>query len=243
VSGRSKSGGRTTGHAMCITGFRVKSGEATRMSGRMFDVPDESAAYVYVHDDNLGPNVRCEIGEERGFVRLRPEARARASLSEFPDPLRGYGHFIPNSLLVAVPGSLRTSPDALHRAGAGVADAFAAIALGPDKVSNGVTLNTLFIGIRPYLCDELARLLQTPSLLARARLGLTERVPPLSLHLGLVRLGDGPRPLVDILYDTTDRDRALRPCAHIVFDPRAGRIVRSLEQKSLVLGVRIDVSG
>ncbi len=42
----------------------------------------------------------------------------------------------------------------------------------------------------------------------------------MSLHVGLVRVSLGIRPLVDILFDTSDSDRHLRPSAHVVFDER-----------------------
>ncbi len=83
----------------------------------------------------------------------------------------------------------------------------------------GLTLSTRFIKLAGYLTNELANTLGTNSkLLGQVRLALTERVPPMSLHIGVVRIGlDDSTPLVDILYDTTDSDRNHPVYAHIVY--------------------------
>ena len=53
--------------------------------------------------------------------------------------------------------------------------------------------------------------------LANARLALWEKVSPMSLHIGLVRVSLGTEPMMDILFDTSDSDRHLRPTAYVAF--------------------------
>ncbi len=57
-----------------------------------------------------------------------------------------------------------------------------------------------------------------PQLMAQVRLDLTEKVAPMSLHVGLLRVGwkDGSR-LLDILYDTTDSDGNMGVFASICY--------------------------
>jgi hypothetical protein len=39
----------------------------------------------------------------------------------------------------------------------------------------------------------------------------------MSLHIGLVRVSLGTEPMMDILFDTSDSDRHLRPTAYLAF--------------------------
>ena len=70
-----------------------------------------------------------------------------------------------------------------------------------------------------YLTTELSKLLgASPNILMRVRLGLVEKVRPMSLYLGVLRIGDeNSTPLMDILYDTTDSDRNHPVFAHIAY--------------------------
>lgn len=49
------------------------------------------------------------------------------------------------------------------------------------------------------------------------RLTLANPVRPMSLHLGVVRIGIGGTPLFDVLFDTTDSEPATDAFAHIAF--------------------------
>jgi hypothetical protein len=76
-----------------------------------------------------------------------------------------------------------------------------------------------FIRLRRYVDEELASVLRArpPTALSRARLALWEKVAPLSLHVGLVRVSLGTEPMIDILFDTSDNNRHLRPTAYVAF--------------------------
>jgi hypothetical protein len=47
--------------------------------------------------------------------------------------------------------------------------------------------------------------------------------PPMSLRVGGVRVSLGTEPMVDILFDTSDSDRHLKPTAYVAFTQRLPR--------------------
>ena len=62
----------------------------------------------------------------------------------------------------------------------------------------------------------------------------------MSLHVGLVRIGWGSTPLIDVLYDTTDSDRHLPSFGHISYNPLFAELVKLLcENDYLDLGLGI----
>jgi hypothetical protein len=103
-------------------------------------------------------------------------------------------------------------------------------------------VSSRFIGLREYMRDELPRLLAGNSAaLSRVRMALAESVPPMSLHLGLVRIGLDAQPLTDILYDTTDSDLGLRAFAHIAFVSGIAEFVSAAATSGrMAVGVAVD---
>jgi hypothetical protein len=63
---------------------------------------------------------------------------------------------------------------------------------------------------------------------------LCEKVEPMSLHVGLVRIASGSIPLVDILYDPTDRDRHLSPFCHLMFINELEPILATLSSARMI---------
>lgn len=220
-------------HAICAVGFRSCAQSATPPLS--VNLEDAATDYLYIHDDNLGPNVRFRIheqcirasngallmdknGDPVTGVYLQPE-----SPSPHPScPTQGYPEFQPQQMVVAVHNNLRTSPDTLHDKGMQQAQAIGYLLqtlLGRSGARNtGVSLSTRFIRLADYLGDELSRVLGNNSTaLSNARLALCERVSPMSLHIGVVRIGMAGAPLADILYDTTDSDRNHPVYAHVAY--------------------------
>ena len=50
----------------------------------------------------------------------------------------------------------------------------------------------------------------------------------MSLHVGVVRVGDGPLPLLDVLFDTTDSDTYLPVFAYVVFVPTLAQMLSAM---------------
>lgn len=237
------------GHAVCVAGFRpapvpdVDAGEVALADGAL--------AALYVHDDNLGPNARFVIGvepDETVVLRPRSPPPRRGDLPTV-DPTGAYHEFIPTELVVAVHAELRTAPVALQRAAVPCARWIAA-AVGHALVEQGVAapaglvVSTRFIRLHVYVEHELASVLRDRprAVLAEARLAVWERVPPMSLHVGLVRIGMGGAPLVDLLFDTSDNDRHLTPTAHVVFHPKVSSLLQhwcAASGETLALGLRV----
>ena len=212
-------------HTVCIVGFR--SSEVPKVKDGEYVLADENIEIVYVHDDNLGPNARFRIELTAGAVSLVPES---------PVPLRGkwpsdnptktYHDIVPTEIVVAVHQELRTDPLELQRAAVNYA-AWLPSALDHEakqqgvKGATGMVVGSRFIRLRHYVEQELSSALRArpASVLTRARLAIWEKVAPMSLHIGLVRVSLGTEPMMDILFDTSDSDRHLRPTAYVAFQP------------------------
>ena len=192
-------------HVVCATGFR--SSAASAIPPETIAFQDRETSHIYIHDDNLGPNVRFKVIEENGVLALETNPPTTAGPSS---PTVPYPKFVPTHLIAAVHDDLRMSPDFLHREGIQRASlilyAINALLTHLKQPRIGVTLSTRFMRTRDFVGDELGRLLEAnPRLLGRVRLALREQVPPMSPHLGVVRVAVGDSmPLLDILYDTTD---------------------------------------
>lgn len=97
------------------------------------------------------------------------------------------------------------------------------------------------LGIQPDSSAELNSLLCTfPNLLSQARLELSEKVAPMSLHIGLIRVAVGNSPILDILCDTSDAK--LRVYATLVFGGVFSRVLQKLaDECDYSFGVQISL--
>ena len=165
----------------------------------------------------------------RGFVVIRPipvrlKPSAPAPLASrpgrFADPTKTYPEFIPEYIVAGVHEGLRTLTDKLHAAALELTNKLREEVNRARRGNKlGLTLSTRFRKLSDYLGDELGNTLKTrPASLRRTRLQLCEKVPPMSLHVGVARIGWGPIPLVNILYDTTDAESNLRAFCHVLYE-------------------------
>ena len=190
-------------HAVCTVGFRDRFDPMA--FSKTITLEDSLSEVLYIHDDNIGPNARFkiitqEIKKGVYYLVLHLEAPEYSQFTETDNY-----QIIPDTLVVATHNELRASPDQLYNTGLlNVANPFYQIFKDTlIQLSFGVR----FIKLKDYIHNELGRLLQgNPENLSRIRLHLWERVRPMSLHLGLVRIGlaKSSIPLLDVLYDTTD---------------------------------------
>jgi hypothetical protein len=235
--------GSNVGHAVSAVGFR-ESVAPTAPPGKTA-YQDEGTPYIYVHDDNIGPNVRVKVDTAGtdNHVTLSPSAPPFPSGDPgLPDATAGYPAFTPYMLLAAVPDTLRISAGVLHVACAKIVELGAKAANIP--LPNGFTLSTRFMKIADYMGGELARLLSThPTALSAVRTALTERVPPMSLHVGVARIGEGPQPLFDFLFDTSESDRNMRVFCHLCFVPGGLPLVTVLGAAGIDVGEPIAAHG
>jgi len=221
-------------HAVCAVGFR-ESGAVQPPGGQVL-LQDAGVQNLYVHDDNLGPSVKFEIIQDPvgNYVRLKTAPPPpRHNLAGLPaDPTSGYPNFIPAQLVAAVHEDLRMSPDRLHDQAIQTASAICAAYNGLVQGQQlGLTVSTRFIKLHEYLGPELGRMLGgSPKILSKVRLTLAEKVDPMSLHLGVSRIGWGATPLVDVLHDTTDSDTNLYAFCHLQFDPNIGQLTDALSR-------------
>ncbi len=235
-----------SGHAMCVVGFRSTAPKRTKP--REISFHESNIEHMYVHDDNIGPSVRFKIDEFRvaGLLRqkrvaiIRLDAPPRTIKNKVPPAqLSDYPSFCPTQLVVAAHNDLRTSPDRMHDVGMTAATYLGYGLMGLAKNSKtrgfGTTMSTRFIKLAKYVGPELAKTLESKrKRLSRVRLALWETVPPMSLHIGVVRLGlDDATPLVDILYDTTDSDRNHSAFAYVAYQSWVKILIELLAKNGL----------
>ncbi|HET7506348.1 MAG TPA: hypothetical protein VFK02_35255 [Kofleriaceae bacterium] len=60
----------------------------------------------------------------------------------------------------------------------------------------------------------------------------------MSLHIGLVRVSLGTEPMMDILFDTSDSDRHLRPTAYVAFQRQVPWLLKRWNE---LLGEDLDL--
>lgn len=202
-------------HAVCAVGFRQASSAPPSAGALEFE--DAATEHVYIHDDNLGPAARFHIETDaQGAVLLRatpPPARHKLTL---PDPTASHPVFRPSALLAAVHDDVRLSPDVLHARALRLGTALTASTGG----KLGLTASARFTRLARYVQRELEAVLPAnPTVLGRTRLALWEMVPPMSMHIGVVRFGIGPAPLLDVLFDTTDSEPNMRAFCHVAYNP------------------------
>ncbi len=278
---------RNIGHAICVVGFRSSAPLVADLISP--GMADSNIEHLYIHDDNLGPNVRFEINsiplidksstglgeapeenqeeshekadkETEGTVENESSEHAdqeaeksRQKLIEYvvlsvsdpypttdpkanPSPTSDYEQFVPTQLIVAAHNNIRTSPDTLHKAGLIKASYLSAvIRIVRDKTAikvNGLIVSSRFIKLSAYLGDELEeRLHANRKVLSRVRLSLSEKVGPMSLHIGVIRISlDDSTPLIDIIYDTTDSDRNHPLYCHVAYSKEVPKFFSSIQE-------------
>ena len=219
------------GHAICAVGFRENP--LHPLEKGMVLPYDESIQHLYIHDDNIGPSVRFGIfsDNQSNIAYIKPD-RPRSVTGT--DPIDRYGHFIPHAILAAVNPELRTDPDELYITGFKIARS-ASLVLSKTLFPTGLNFSTRFIKKRDYLKNELNKLLGGQiDLLAKTRLRLVEEARPMSKHIVLVRIGSGPHPIFDILFDTSDS--YLKAFATVSYWPNCDELV-----KIVSISLRIDL--
>lgn len=252
--------GHTSGddHAVCASGYRAAP--LNKSSATEVQLLDSQFNHIYLHDDNIGPNVRFGIktrnhnGTDKSgnafdfdYVCLEPDA-PDTNGADRPDLSDHY--LIPHFLVVAAHRDIRLSPNRLHSMGHTLARnvmlARTAAKSSENLSDENVVLGTQYTKLSTYLGTELSRTLgHAPKRLRRARIELIERVPPMSLHIGVVRLAlTDQNYLCDVLYDTTDTDQNLPVFATIVYGEKiVFEMIKSVEDRLVTkLGVLIDAT-
>ncbi|UCV18639.1 hypothetical protein [Ferribacterium limneticum] len=235
-------------HAICTVGFRSSGNPPIDHDST--EVQDSWISHIYVHDDNVGPNVRLKItqGSEGEAVLTMDAPTASTARTGLSLPAISYADFVPSRMVVGVHVDLRTSAETLYSTALQTADWLrkAVNALTPEGVHpTGNTVSARFVRLSEYLNIELQKTLgATPDILSRVRLALVEQVRPMSLHIGLIRIGDAnSAPIMDVLYDTTDSDLNHPVFANIAYSAvaRFGHsfLMEALPRK-FPLGVQID---
>lgn len=227
----------TNGHMICAAGFR----DSTRyeINPGEFAIFDEAVDVLYIHDDNIGPNVRCRILEDiqsrAAILVTDPPAYVKNGKKAPKEQVQ----FLPETIVVAVHEELRISSDDFFIEGLNKTDIIsktlnAAYTQAKQPLPK-LLFSTQFLDIRSYLGAELARHYgKDNAILSKVELELAEKIPPMSLHIGLLRIAiedDGISLLMDVIYDTTDSDRNRPVFAHIIYDSTLSSILSTADPK------------
>ena len=196
------------GHAVCAVGFRDFSQPPLKEKSISFQ--DEAVSIIYLHDDNFGPNMRFKIdsapvtGYPENICMLVWEPPSYVELNYSPDQTI---KFIPSSLVVATHQELRLSTDRFYSEGWQKTDILHSELiprLEDPSTKLPLSFSCRFVQLKNYLSDELTDQILDKDQLATVRLELQEHVPPMSLHIGVLRIVYRDLPLLDIIYDTTE---------------------------------------
>lgn len=219
-------------HAVCATGFRSKHPNATTGSALLEDLDSQ---HIYLHDDNLGPNARFKIEKrEQGTSEVISLAYDPPKLPQSATTAPEYYPFIPDAFVVAVPNDLRLCPIRLRDTGRQIAEELAEIL--PKMMQDEehcITVSSRFIGVREYLNKILPDLLadNKSEQLAEARFELSEKIRPMSLHLGVVRISNCGTPMVDVIFDTTETEPQFSCLACVLFQRQLARIWEMIREQ------------
>lgn len=210
-------------HAICCMGFREQE-QQDKEAGTCSTMDDETRIF-YIHDDNIGPNVRCCLEEIEGLAVLRTEEPAYidGDQAQPQTPII----FRPSMMIIAVHEEIRMGADPLVAQAKAVAQAISKTlneAYGKAGLElPAISYNAQFLDVRKFYSEYLARVVSNNSaLLGKIRTALGRDSQPLCLHIGLVSIGivgDGPLRIMDIIYDTTDSSINCPVVAHIIYDP------------------------
>ena len=214
------------GHVVCMTGFR--DSPVPPPPNTPVAVMDEKVDCFYLHDDNYGPNIRFKVcsapksvsgGKSLCQIKSEPPSYVGSS-GAFPLPIE----FIPSSAIVATHQELRLSASRFYAEGYEVTRAFHSALNHFLKQVNlstvGLSFGCRFMLLKTYLATELGNQISNKNTLSAVRLSLQEKVPPMSLHIGILRIaGFSGSPLLDIIYDTTEATPVRGPYCHIAFEP------------------------
>lgn len=185
-------------HTICLVGFR----ESVTLPAAD-DYPshfDENIEFLYVHDDNLGPNVRFKIHGNTDDLCIKPSA---PTAKDKPSLFNRFEKFIPIEVITAVNNDLRVSPVNLYNKGFTMADKFLEVWRN-EGGSGSITFGVQYIKLTDFYSKELAKLLgKKKARLAKTRWSLLEEVSPMSKYVGLIRVGLNGVTIFDMLCDTS----------------------------------------
>lgn len=249
--------GVPVGHAVCAVGFREVSLAGKAQSNQVC-IQDEDVEYIYIHDDNIGPNVRFKI-ESREYTAADQSTQQRCVLvMETPDYLLANGEasldntvLIPHTVIGAVHRDLKITTDSFFRHGIELTtsiksalDSYLENVGLADSVAS-LVFSTRFIMLKDYLSFELSRQFkEQPEILSRIRMNLQETVPPMSLHLAVLRIAlPDASVLIDILFDTTDTDKNRSVFCHLIYDEIIGNFLNILDPDIRLKRLGVAVSG
>ena len=203
------------GHAICAVGFRESPPQDNMAVGKVY-LQDDQTKVIYIHDDNIGPNVRFKIDSEE--YKLPDGQSGQRCILRMEAPPRFNGHtepdldnteFIPSAVITAVHDELKISSDLFFQNGiqltSQLANAINKLLEESNIEKTALVFSTRFFMLKDFLQTELARQLSNqPQLLSDVRMQLQEKVPPMSLHLAILRIALPDASIIlDILYYTT----------------------------------------
>ena len=243
--------GSDSQHAMCLVGVREPTLEP--VSPGEFSLQDRALEHLYLHDDNIGPQVRFELEEnEEGVAVLRPsQPRPLRDDSHYPELDLDPYEFKPTEMLVAVHQDVRLPFDDLHKLLLKVGDLLStALNDAFGGLPAGLAGSLQVMRVANYVGEGLGAAIGGDSdALRETRLGVWEKLPPMSLHIGVLRIGltdveGGSTQILDLLVDTTELAHNEPVFGYVSYHPRMSRVVRSLEAVDNVevdFGIGIEI--
>lgn len=234
------------GHAVAITGYKLGvdiEPDEKLISSRM--------EYIYVNDDNMGPNVRFVIESFSGEIRPKINGDPKrvediVALRRFPPCLEDetayeelnkneplYEYLIPEVVVAAVPHNIRTRPMSMLERGYTLLEAISIDAETDETLKQHVfVFATKFMKVSDYFDSGIASIGLPPDKVSKIRQGLINDFPPMSLYIGVVRLSAVLQdqnidvPVADVIYDTSENDSFFDYCGFVGYSPKVHSVLR-----------------
>ncbi|MGZ3724554.1 MAG: hypothetical protein ACXWQQ_02100 [Pseudobdellovibrio sp.] len=233
-------------HAICLTGFREPSPPTG--TGDQALLKSRDIKTIYIHDDNLGPNVRFNVNTETAggmcskysFITIKAEAppNGKYNGSDITDPTVSYPKFTPTRMRIALPSEIKISVDSLYARATDITEFLCSyyndVITVADSSAKRIDFHygIQFIKTTDYVGNLLKHTLSNsqPQILGKARLDILQTVAPMSLFLGVIRIWFNDEPLIDVLFDTSDIDSNIMPFAHVCFSPPITDLLTLIQQ-------------
>ena len=237
------------GHAICAVGFRPGINEPVPNGKIAFQ--ETNLEHIYIHDDNVGPCARFEVISHPAQSALKSivlkhskpnTAPCHPEISQFPEQ----AIFVPEKAIVATHNEIRVSPDRLNKAAIVHGENMSLFIemirknIKEEWEGFGVSVNVRYAKLIDYLGDILESTLRgEPERLGKIRLDLCEKVPPMSLHIGIIRFSVGrtSNTFMDILIDSSDNEHFACTSfwAHVAYHPFASILANRLHKSNKLI--------
>ena len=226
------------GHAICGVGFREKGlKRADADDPAKVVMADGEIEYFYIHDDNIGPNIRFRLESVAGDNSAAVLVSSAPEYVDNGEPSPEV-KFFPHMIIAATHQDVRVTADELYVKGlercSQLHNFLDFVYRANESVAPSLAFSPRFIVLRDYFKEELRNVVPDGVVLSRVRRRLQEQAPPMSLHVGVIRIAlQSGTVIMDLIYDTTDSGYCMPAFVAVIFDEQLVQWLKSTNYQAL----------